>query len=794
MINLFQHQQQALDETEGKNRVAYYLDMGLGKTFVGSEKALKLNSRVNLLVCQCSKVQDWIEHMTENYAMNHCWMIYDMTKKNEFDWFMKAAMEVDNPDRICGVINYELTFRRNVLKTLTGFTLMLDESSLIQNENAKRSKFILGLKPDNVILLSGTPTGGKYENLWSQCQLLGWKISKELFWKQYIQTEWVETDGFWRQQITGYKNVDRLKLKLAEHGAVFMTTEQAGISLPKRNWIKVKTRPSPLYWKFWNDRYVAIDSANLGEFELDADFYGSNAHCERELIGDTSLTRRLYARQLCGLYNPARYEAFRDLVNSTEDRLIVFYNFTEEMERLNGIAKGLNRPVSVLSGEEKNLDAYRYQHNSIGENGQLQVVTNLPNNRLIDNQYALMVDQKTNYLVGKPFTLNCQDKGYTDALGKVFNKRFYRLLKYVCEDALNGGIGWLYPYYNEAGELTFKHFPAYDILPFWADDDHTILDCAIRYYTQEVWNGYQKEKVEKVEIFKADGIYRYIYQNDMLIADVEAGEHENYFMVEEEGQEPKWFNWTRIPLVPFKYNKQEIPLIRRVKTLQDGINTMISDFENNMQEDARNTILVLKNYDGENLGEFRHNLSTYGAVKVREDGGVETLQVEINAENYKGILELLKKSLIENARGYDAKDDRLSGNPNQMNIQSMYSDIDLDANGMETEFQAAFEELLWFINQDFSNRGLGDYEGAELQIVFNRDILINETESIENCSKSVGILSTETIVEQHPWVTDVEVELARLRKEKDEAMEQAQEYAGAFQTGNPNQGDNGGGE
>ena len=448
----------------------------------------------------------------------------------------------------------------------------------------------------------------------------------------------------------------------------------------------------------------------------------------------------------------------------------------------------------------KGADYYEGRHDIlnrkrtiIGADGKLQEVDNLPNNRLIDNQYALMVDQKTNYLVGKPFTLNCQDKGYTDALGKVFNKRFYRLLKYVCEDALNGGIGWLYPYYNEAGELTFKHFPAYDILPFWADDDHTILDCAIRYYTQEVWNGYQKEKVEKVEIFKADGIYRYIYQNDMLIADVEAGEHENYFMVEEEGQEPKGFNWTRIPLVPFKYNKQEIPLIRRVKTLQDGINTMISDFENNMQEDARNTILVLKNYDGENLGEFRHNLSTYGAVKVREDGGVETLQVEINAENYKGILELLKKSLIENARGYDAKDDRLSGNPNQMNIQSMYSDIDLDANGMETEFQAAFEELLWFINNHFSNTGVGDFTD-DVAIVFNRDILINESESIENCSKSVGILSNETIVEQHPWVTDVEAEMARLQKEKEEAMAQAQEYAGAFQTGNQNKGDNGGGE
>lgn len=69
-------------------------------------------------------------------------------------------------------------------------------------------------------------------------------------------------------------------------------------------------------------------------------------------------------------------------------------------------------------------DILQRQRTIIGENGQLQVVTNLPNNRLIDNQYALMVDQKTNYLVGKPFTLNCQDKGYTDALGKVFNKRF----------------------------------------------------------------------------------------------------------------------------------------------------------------------------------------------------------------------------------------------------------------------------------------------------------------------------------------------------------------------------------
>lgn len=362
MIQLFPHQQKALDLTATHNRCAYYLDMGLGKTFVGSEKLMGLETRINLVVCQCSKVQDWVEHFQEHYTRN---CVVDLTKPKNFKWFMEQV-QCEVPTLLIGVINYELTFRRKILKSLTGFTLMLDESSLIQNETAKRSKFILGLNPANVVLLSGTPTGGKYEKLWSQCRLLGWNISKDLFWKQYVATEWVENDGFWRQRITGYKNVDRLKKKLADYGAVFMTTDEAGIVLPeKMPLIQVKTAPSPLYHKFLKKGVVTLDTGNLQEFELDSDFWGSNEDFQKELIGDTSLTRRLYARQLCGLYNPARYEAFRDLVNSTDDRLIVFYNFTEERERMARIVRGLNRPISIQAGDVKDLTAYEYKTDSV---------------------------------------------------------------------------------------------------------------------------------------------------------------------------------------------------------------------------------------------------------------------------------------------------------------------------------------------------------------------------------------------------------------------------------------------
>ena len=38
-----------LCKNQERNHVAYYLDMGLGKTFVGSEKMKQLGNKVNIL-------------------------------------------------------------------------------------------------------------------------------------------------------------------------------------------------------------------------------------------------------------------------------------------------------------------------------------------------------------------------------------------------------------------------------------------------------------------------------------------------------------------------------------------------------------------------------------------------------------------------------------------------------------------------------------------------------------------------------------------------------------------------
>lgn len=329
-VTLLPHQERSIAATKDFNRCAYYLDMGLGKTFVGSEKLKELNANINLIICQKSKLQDWCEHFKTYYPQYNT-IIYSKSMESI-------------PTNSVIIINYDLVWRRPELLELKDFTLMLDESSCIKNEKSNRTKFILKLKPSNVILLSGTPTGGKYEELYSQCKLLGWKINKKAFWDTYIVTRKMDINGFSIPIVVGYKNVDRLKAKLREYGAVFMKTEEV-LDLPEQLDNVIKVESTKEYNKFVKNRLIKIDG--------------------KELVGDTSLTKLLYQRQLASQYNSNKTTMLRDLLESTNDRVIVFYNFNEELEKIEDMCIRMERPVSVVNGQRKDLKCYEKDQDSV---------------------------------------------------------------------------------------------------------------------------------------------------------------------------------------------------------------------------------------------------------------------------------------------------------------------------------------------------------------------------------------------------------------------------------------------
>lgn len=329
-MKLFPHQQQVLDNTKDNNRVAYYLDMGLGKTFVGSEKLNQLNAKQNLVICQKSKIKDWIDHFKEYYSYS----VFDLTKD------LNKFLEYRGPS--VGVINYDLIFRRKQVLDLKDFTLLLDESSQIQNHKAKRSKFILKMNPLNVILLSGTPVSGKYENLWTQSNLLGWPIKYNTFQKQYVNYKSLDIGGVKIPIVTGYKNVDRLKRKLRDHGAVFMKTEEV-IDLPNQTFIDVMCDNTPEYRRFKRDKIISMG--------------------DDVLVGDRILKYRMYLKFLANQYNTKKIEALRDILESSNDRLIVFYSYNAELSQI--LSSTSKEHISIINGKTKDLEAYNQYSDSL---------------------------------------------------------------------------------------------------------------------------------------------------------------------------------------------------------------------------------------------------------------------------------------------------------------------------------------------------------------------------------------------------------------------------------------------
>ena len=336
-IKLYKHQKEVLQQTEHHNKCAYYLDMGLGKTYVGSYKATSYNKPI-LIVCPKSLISQWVEQFDNVHPNYGC---YDLTKKKQLEQFMTSEQ-----DHKCGVINYESAWRKPELLKLKGFTLMLDESQAISNPTSKQTKGVTKLKFDNLILLSGTPcSNARYDKLYTQLKMLGLHMNKRSYEDRYCNFFEMEKAGVKFRVLSKnnpYKNVDELKSIMHDLGCVFMKTDEV-LELPPQRFIDVSVPTNKYYKTFIKDGYV--DCGNI------------------EYISSSPTTDMLYQRQLCN--SKEKIEMVKTLLESTEDRVIIFYNFNCELDLLQQLVLKLKRPLSFVNGSQKNLNCYNKDDDSI---------------------------------------------------------------------------------------------------------------------------------------------------------------------------------------------------------------------------------------------------------------------------------------------------------------------------------------------------------------------------------------------------------------------------------------------
>ena len=341
---LYDFQRQALDKIQDRDNAALFWQMGAGKTISSIELTERWNSQILICLVLKSTVSQWIDELqgqTDRQVFNG----YKKSKKDGVKAFIDAT------GRKALVIGYDAykaksaaELRQYINDNEENVTMICDESSLIGHMTSERTKAVMKTKTKHRLLLSGTPaTGGKMEAMIPTMNMLGWNITKEKFLQQFCHVyEWTDPTRPWMTIpiIQGYKNIDKLREGLQEHGGSFITMEEAGVQLPATTEQIISIQTPPEYKKFMKNGIVKIG--------------------DTEIVGENNLTKMLYARQICSVYNPAKAAALEELLQQAGDEMvIVFYNWTAELRILQSVCGKLHRPMSLVNGQTKDLKNYQ---------------------------------------------------------------------------------------------------------------------------------------------------------------------------------------------------------------------------------------------------------------------------------------------------------------------------------------------------------------------------------------------------------------------------------------------------
>lgn len=439
--------------------------------------------------------------------------------------------------------------------------------------------------------------------------------------------------------------------------------------------------------------------------------------------------------------------------------------------------------------------AERYYHNMndilgqkrwvVGRNSENEPTTVesrvLSNSHIVHNYFRKLTHQKISYLLSRPFSFqpDTQDMERCRAFFRELNERYtletYDMIKLAARDSIVDGIGWLYVYY-EGSELKFKHIPASEVIPIWNDIDHKDLRSAIRKYEVKEYGSEGFNRVTHIDYYTARGVIKYRLTGDVIRGDMlEVVEPLSpYFGIRaEEGGDTVGAAWTDIPFIPFKYDSDEYSLLRRIKSMVDDYDRKTSDVANAIS-DIPNAVTVIKNYDGASKEEFVHNKNQYRTIFVQGDGDAKALDTPLNIEEIDIHLKRLRDDIYSFGQGVNIGDKDIQ-DTSGVALRFLYGDLDMDCAEWGEQLSWSIYLMNWFISRDVLLKTGIDYGDVNYSVIYNISAIVNQSEVINNVVQSSGIISTKTLLSNHPWVLDADEEMQQLEEDERRQVERIEE-------------------
>lgn len=393
-------------------------------------------------------------------------------------------------------------------------------------------------------------------------------------------------------------------------------------------------------------------------------------------------------------------------------------------------------------------------------------------NRIAFNFHSLLVDQKASYMFTAPPLFDAKDDTLNEIIAATLGDGYAKKCKDLCVDASNAGVGWLHYWIDEKKGFCYGVIPSMQVRPVYSLRLEKELEAVLRTYRMvddngdewqiyEIWNDKECQAYRKrAEMFQPFDMFSYVNLDGMA-------EPTNTFR----------HDFGAVPFIPFPNNNVCTGDLDKIKNLIDSYDKTYSGFVDDL-EDIQQVVFVLTNYGGTDLKQFLSDLKYYKTIQVESAGsddksGVSTLTIDIPVEARDKLLDITRKAIFDMGQGIDPQQQGFDNTSGEA-MKFLYSLLELKAGLMETEFRAGFGELV---------RAIGRYYGKEPeQIVqtWTRTSIRNDAELVDMCQKSIGVISTKTILKNHPFVENTEDEEKELAAEKEKAAKETDIYRKAF--------------
>lgn len=429
------------------------------------------------------------------------------------------------------------------------------------------------------------------------------------------------------------------------------------------------------------------------------------------------------------------------------------------------------------------------------ENGNIIKNEHLSNVKSKSAQYRKSVNQKLNFALAKPFVISCDNEKYEEEWKNFLSDKIRATITRVGLDGINKGIGWAYPWINEKGELEIIDTVPETIYPAWHDTAHTELDYLVRdYKVTQYTSTLSPQDIQKVEYWDKNIVEKYIDYSDGIgvNGDLVPDTNGEYELSDEEEERTSiqqthlknndgtGKSWERVPFIAFKGNRDELPLLNECKSDIDNYDMLKSKSIDSLLDDI-DPILVVEDISPEmgELARARKLLQNSRIMTVDHGGSAEFKKVDTDVTHVISELEMIKKDILDNTSTVDLTTIQLGTNPSGNAMKAFYESLNTWCNGYEEQFRVFMYELKYFFDKWLSWRGgFGSFEQLqEIQINFtlDRDMMLNESEIIQNLGIQSQLLSQRTLDEMNPWIDDPDMEEERRKEEREEQEEYDQQ-------------------